>query len=42
MESLLPMMMCREIPWEYEEEMKKVQALEISASLGASGIGLKS
>ena len=24
MESLLPMMMCREIPWEYEEEMKKV------------------
>lgn len=23
MESLLPMLMCREIPWEYEEEMKK-------------------
>lgn len=23
MESLLPMMMCMEIPWEYEEEMKK-------------------
>ena len=42
MESLLPMMMCREIPWEYEEEMKKVQALEISASLGASRIGLMS
>ena len=27
MESLLPMMMCMEIPWEYEEEMKKVQAV---------------
>ena len=33
MESLLPMMMCREIPWEYEEEMKKVQAVLTRSSL---------
>ena len=33
MEALLPMMMCREIPWEYEEEMKKVQAVLTRSSL---------
>ena len=33
MESILPMMMCREIPWEYEEEMKKVQAVLTRSSL---------
>ena len=33
MESLLPMLMCREIPWEYEEEMKKVQAVLTRSSL---------
>ena len=33
MESLLPMMMCMEIPWEYEEEMKKVQAVLTRSSL---------
>ena len=33
MESVLPMLMCREIPWEYEEEMKKVQAVLTRSSL---------
>lgn len=33
MESILPMMMCREIPWEYEAEMKKVQAVLTRSSL---------
>ena len=33
MESVLPMLMCREIPWEYEEEMKKVQAVLARSSL---------
>lgn len=33
MEVYLPMMMCREIPWEYEEEMLKAQAVLIRSSL---------
>ena len=33
MESVLPMLMCREIPWEYEDEMKKVQAVLTRSSL---------
>lgn len=33
MESILPLLMCREIPWEYEEEMKKVQAVLTRSSL---------
>lgn len=33
MEAFLPMLMCREIPWEYEEEMKKVQAVLTRSSL---------
>lgn len=33
MESYLPMMLCREIPWDYEEEMLKAQAVLIRSSL---------
>ena len=33
MEVYLPMMLCREIPWDYEEEMLKAQAVLIRSSL---------
>lgn len=33
MESYLPIMMCREIPWDYEEEMLKAQAVLNRSSL---------
>ena len=33
MEVYLPMMLCREIPWDYEEEMLKAQAVLIRISL---------
>lgn len=33
MEAYLPMMLCQEIPWDYEEEMLKAQAVLIRSSL---------
>ena len=33
MEAYLPMMLCQEIPWDYEEEMLKAQAVLVRSSL---------
>lgn len=33
MESVIPLLLCEEIPWEYEEETKKVQAVLTRSSL---------
>lgn len=33
MESYLPMMLCQEVPWDYEEEMLKAQAVLVRSSL---------